>query len=68
MSTAQRPYVDGFVLPVPEASLEAYKKMAAVARHWNEEDKKSHEAMGFHDGWGKAADQLAQFAQLAATL
>ncbi len=37
----------------------------AIARHWNEEDKKSHEAMGFHNGWGIATDQLAA---LAATL
>ena len=40
-------------------------RYTAIARHWNEEDKKSHEAMGFHEGWGKAADQLAE---LAATL
>jgi len=35
----------------------------AVARHWSEEDMKGHEAMGFHEGWGKAADQLAELAQ-----
>ena len=35
----------------------------AVARHWSEEDKKAHEAMGFHDGWGKAADQLEELAK-----
>ncbi len=40
-------------------------RYTAIARHWNEEDKKAHEAMGFHEGWGKAADQLAE---LAATL
>lgn len=40
-------------------------RYTAIARHWNEEDKKSHEAMGFHEGWGQAADQLAE---LAATL
>lgn len=40
-------------------------RYTAIARHWNEEDRKSHEAMGFHEGWGKAADQLAE---LAATL
>lgn len=37
----------------------------AMARHWNEEDQKQHEAMGFHEGWGKATDQLEE---LAATL
>ena len=31
-----------------------------VARvlHWSEEDRASHEAMGFHAGWTKAAEQL----------
>jgi uncharacterized protein YndB with AHSA1/START domain len=37
----------------------------ARAVHWNAADKQAHEAMGFHEGWGKAADQLAE---LAATL
>lgn len=32
----------------------------AIARHWTEEDRKTHEAMGFHEGWSKAADQLAE--------
>ncbi|NEX63954.1 SRPBCC family protein [Noviherbaspirillum galbum] len=26
--------------------------------HWSEEDRKQHEQMGFHEGWGKATDQL----------
>lgn len=37
----------------------------AIARHWTKEDKDTHEKMGFHAGWGKAAEQLAA---LAATL
>ena len=40
-------------------------RYTAVARHWTLEDKQSHEAMGFHQGWGMATDQLAA---LAATL
>jgi uncharacterized protein YndB with AHSA1/START domain len=32
----------------------------AVIRHWSVEDRQAHEKMGFHDGWGKAADQLAE--------
>jgi len=32
----------------------------ATARHWNEATMKQHEAMGFHEGWGAAADQLAE--------
>lgn len=31
--------------------------------HWRAEDKKTHEDMGFHEGWGKAADQLEAVAR-----
>jgi uncharacterized protein YndB with AHSA1/START domain len=34
----------------------------ARAVHWTAADKQAHEAMGFHEGWGKAADQLAELA------
>jgi uncharacterized protein YndB with AHSA1/START domain len=40
-------------------------RYTARARHWTAEDCASHEAMGFHTGWGIATDQLAA---LAATL
>jgi uncharacterized protein YndB with AHSA1/START domain len=40
-------------------------RYTAVARHWTAEDRATHEAMGFHAGWGIATDQLAA---LAATL
>lgn len=33
-------------------------KYTALAMHKTEAERKSHEAMGFHDGWGKALDQL----------
>lgn len=32
----------------------------ATARHWTAENKKAHEEMGFHEGWGQVADQLAE--------
>lgn len=35
----------------------------AVALHRNEADRKTHEEMGFHDGWGTVAGQLEEFAQ-----
>ena len=35
----------------------------AVARHWNAEDRAEHEKMGFHHGWGIAADQLEALAK-----
>jgi uncharacterized protein YndB with AHSA1/START domain len=34
-------------------------KYTAVARHWTVADREAHEKMGFHEGWGQCADQLA---------
>jgi uncharacterized protein YndB with AHSA1/START domain len=33
-------------------------RYTARVRHWSAEDKASHEAMGFHQGWGQCADQM----------
>ncbi len=33
-------------------------RYTAIARHWNVEDASTHEAMGFHGGWGQVATQL----------
>jgi uncharacterized protein YndB with AHSA1/START domain len=38
-------------------------RYTARARHWTAEAKTEHEAMGFHEGWGKAADQLEALAK-----
>lgn len=35
----------------------------AFAHHWNAEDRATHEQMGFHQGWGAAADQLEALAK-----
>lgn len=35
----------------------------ARARHWTREDRRRHEEMGFHDGWGKCAEQLEALAR-----
>ena len=40
-------------------------KYTARVRHWTVTDREAHEKMGFHEGWAKATDQLAE---LAATL
>jgi uncharacterized protein YndB with AHSA1/START domain len=40
-------------------------KYTALVRHWTAADREAHEKMGFHEGWGKATDQLAE---LVATL
>jgi len=35
----------------------------AVAMHKDAADRDRHEQMGFHDGWGTVADQLADYAK-----
>ncbi len=35
----------------------------AHAMHKSAADREQHEAMGFHDGWGKVADQLVELMQ-----
>lgn len=35
-------------------------KYTATAMHWTAEAREQHEKMGFHEGWGKCADQLAE--------
>jgi uncharacterized protein YndB with AHSA1/START domain len=33
-------------------------RYTAIAIHGNEETRKNHEEMGFHDGWGTVVDQM----------
>ncbi|PVE51976.1 SRPBCC family protein [Rhizobium rhizogenes] len=54
---SEKPFMTGIVLLEPLG--DGKTKYTAIARHWTEEDKKTHEAMGFHEGWGAATDQLA---------
>jgi uncharacterized protein YndB with AHSA1/START domain len=37
-------------------------KYTAIAMHSDEEAVRKHEAMGFHEGWGRALDQLVAHA------
>ncbi|MDQ1198298.1 SRPBCC family protein [Agrobacterium sp. SORGH_AS 787] len=53
---SDKPFMTGIVLL--ELLGDGRTKYTAMARHWTEEDKQTHEAMGFHEGWGAAADQL----------
>ena len=34
-------------------------RYTARVRHWTAADREAHERMGFHEGWGRCADQLA---------
>jgi uncharacterized protein YndB with AHSA1/START domain len=55
-----KPFMTGIVTLADEAGGTRYD---AVVRHWTAEDRTQHEAMGFHDGWGKATDQLEALAR-----
>lgn len=37
-------------------------RYTARVRHWSVADRETHEKMGFHEGWGRATDQLAALA------
>jgi uncharacterized protein YndB with AHSA1/START domain len=37
-------------------------RYTARVRHWTDEDRETHEKMGFHEGWGLCTDQLAALA------
>lgn len=38
-------------------------RYTASARHWSKEKMEEHRAMGFAEGWGICADQLAELAE-----
>lgn len=59
-----RPKPDSFMTAI--VTLEPHgkgTKYTAIAIHKDEADRKKHEAMGFHEGWGKALDQLVEHAK-----
>ena len=62
---AEKPFMTAIVTFEPEGEGGRQTRYTAIARHWTEETRKQHEAMGFHTGWGVATDQLVA---LAATL
>lgn len=54
-----KPFFTGLLTFEDEGGKTRY---TARARHWTVEDKETHEKMGFHEGWGICADQLAEVA------
>lgn len=57
---AEKPFFTG-VIELADAS--GGTRYTATARHWTEDARAEHERMGFHEGWGKAADQLEALAR-----
>ena len=46
-----------------EAAGAGKTRYTARVRHWDEAARAEHEATGFHEGWGQAADQLEALAR-----
>jgi uncharacterized protein YndB with AHSA1/START domain len=38
-------------------------RYTAHVRHWSVEDREAHEKMGFHEGWAKVTEQLAELVE-----
>ena len=55
-----RPSAKAFMTTILTMEPEGEGKTRYTARvfHWNAADRDEHEKMGFHEGWGKCADQL----------
>jgi uncharacterized protein YndB with AHSA1/START domain len=56
----EKPFMTAIVTFADENGQTRY---TAVARHWSVEDRETHEKMGFHTGWGIAADQMTALAK-----
>lgn len=52
---SQKPFMTGILTFEDEGGKTRY---TARVRHWTAEDRKAHEEMGFHKGWGQCTDQL----------
>lgn len=56
---SEKPFFTGILTLAEEGGKTRY---IARARHWTREDCEAHEKMGFHEGWGQCAEQLAALA------
>ncbi|MEQ8354507.1 MAG: SRPBCC family protein [Kiloniellaceae bacterium] len=56
---SEKPFFTGIITFEDEDGKTRY---TARARHWSEAGCKAHEDMGFHEGWGLCAEQLAAVA------
>lgn len=46
-----------------DTTVDGSTRYTARAMHWSAETLEEHEQMGFHQGWGKAAEQLEKLAK-----
>lgn len=55
---APKPFFTAALILTPKGSGTHYK---AIAIHGNEETRKRHEEMGFHQGWGTVVEQMVEY-------
>ncbi|HET7776206.1 MAG TPA: SRPBCC family protein [Azospira sp.] len=58
---AAKPFMT-VILTFDDAAEGQETRYTALVRHWTVADRETHEKMGFHEGWAKATDQLAELA------
>lgn len=54
---SDKPFMTGILTFAEEGGKTRY---TARVMHWTAADRESHEKMGFHEGWGKATEQLCE--------
>ena len=54
---SEKPFMTGVLTFENEGGKTRY---TARVLHWTVADREAHEKMGFHEGWGKATEQLAE--------
>jgi uncharacterized protein YndB with AHSA1/START domain len=54
---SDKPFMVGTITFEPEGGKTRY---TARVQHWTVADRQAHEQMGFQEGWGQCADQLAE--------
>ncbi|MBA4327691.1 MAG: polyketide cyclase [Polaromonas sp.] len=54
---SEKPFMTGVLTFENEGGKTRY---TARVLHWSAADREAHEKMGFHEGWGKATEQLCQ--------
>ncbi|WP_421954059.1 SRPBCC family protein [Polaromonas sp.] len=54
---SEKPFMTGVLTFDDEGGKTRY---TARVLHWTVADREAHEKMGFHEGWGKATEQLAE--------
>jgi uncharacterized protein YndB with AHSA1/START domain len=61
---SEKPFFTGIITFADEVGPngKTMTRYIARARHWTQEDRDAHVKMGFHEGWGQVADQLAALA------